>query len=92
MLLTLGAITGGILGNLYDRLGIWHGADPAPQEKCAVRDWIHFRWEGISFVDPWPNFNIADSLLVCGAILLFIHMLFIAPRQERAEAAAADSE
>jgi lipoprotein signal peptidase len=24
----------------------------------------------------WPNFNIADSLLVCGAALLFCHAIF----------------
>jgi signal peptidase II len=35
----------------------------------AVRDWILVmigRW-------PWPTFNIADSMLVCGAILLVWH-------------------
>ena len=40
-----------------------------------VRDWILFRLEGVPFFDPWPNFNIADSLLVAGAILLFLHAL-----------------
>jgi signal peptidase II len=69
--IALAMMTGGIAGNLYDRLGlpglIWH----APlyrlgQPVYAVRDWILVmigRW-------PWPNFNVADSLLVCGAILL----------------------
>lgn len=80
--LALSSITGGILGNLYDRLGFWHGANVAPEDRLAVRDWIHFRWEGISFFDPWPNFNIADSLLVCGAIFIVIHtMLFPVPGQ-----------
>jgi signal peptidase II len=36
-----------------------------------VRDWLHFKINGI--VD-WPVFNIADSLLVCGAIILFWHV------------------
>ena len=58
--------------------------------RSAVRDWIHFRIEGVPFFDPWPNFNIADSLLVAGAISLFIHMLWIAPRQE-AEKAKSDT-
>lgn len=80
--LTLGAITGGIIGNLYDRLGLWHGPDPASYEAYGVRDWIHFYVEGVPPFDPWPNFNIADSLLVCGAISLFIHMMWIAPRKE----------
>ncbi len=54
----LGMILGGITGNLYDRLGFWgyHG----------VRDWILFRFGSFT----WPNFNIADSLLVVGAGLL----------------------
>ena len=81
--LTLAVICGGIIGNLYDRLGLWHGPDPAPFEKNAVRDWIHFRIEGLPFFDPWPNFNIADSLLVCGALSLFVHMRWIAPMQDK---------
>ncbi|MCA9217201.1 MAG: signal peptidase II [Planctomycetales bacterium] len=61
---TFGLITGGILGNLYDRLGLWSNAGVQ-----AVRDWILFQY---SPELKWPNFNIADSLLVCGACLLFI--------------------
>jgi signal peptidase II len=74
----LGLVTGGILGNLYDRLGLpgltW-GPDSihVPGERIyAVRDWIHFRVEGVI---EWPIFNIADSLLVCGAALLVWHAL-----------------
>jgi len=67
----LGMLSAGILGNLYDRLGL-HGLkwDDAP--VYAVRDWILVmigHW-------PWPNFNIADSLLVCGAILLALFAFF----------------
>ena len=40
-----------------------------------MRDWILFRLEGVPWFDPWPNFNIADVLLVCGAIMLFLHAL-----------------
>jgi lipoprotein signal peptidase len=25
--------------------------------------------------NPWPNFNIADSLLVTGAIMLIVHAI-----------------
>ena len=57
----LGLILGGILGNLYDRLGLWGHA--------GVRDWILCCYE--SWV--WPNFNIADSLLVCGAAMMLWH-------------------
>ncbi|MCA9189212.1 MAG: signal peptidase II [Pirellulaceae bacterium] len=55
----LGCILGGILGNLYDRLGLWGFA--------GVRDWILFCY---TEAHKWPNFNIADSLLVCGVALL----------------------
>ncbi len=74
MLVAMGLVTGGILGNLYDRLGI-----PTLPGKLrgGVRDWILFRYEDYI----WPNFNIADSLLVVGAIMLAIHSLFLTPTE-----------
>ena len=84
---TLGLITAGILGNLYDRLGmpglVWNFAGPLHQvgdPVYAVRDWI------LVMIGPyhWPNFNIADSLLVCGAILLGFHALRLEARERRA--------
>jgi signal peptidase II len=62
----LALITGGILGNLYDRLGFWVTQEVPPEYHYAVRDWILFRVGEWS----WPNFNIADSLLVSGAAML----------------------
>ena len=73
----LGCVTGGIIGNLYDRLGFGWNPEYPEQIKDNVRDWIFFRLEGVPFFDPWPNFNIADSLLVCGAIMLFLHAVFV---------------
>jgi signal peptidase II len=67
----LGLVSGGILGNLYDRLGL-PGGIPEPL-KHGVRDWILFKWKGVPLFEPWPNFNIADSLLVTGAIMLVVH-------------------
>jgi signal peptidase II len=89
----LGCVTAGIFGNLYDRLGLpglrwnyanqWHSVgDPV----YAVRDWIQVmfgRW-------PYPTFNIADSLLVCGALLLVWHAYSDWRRERRHKAAAAD--
>jgi signal peptidase II len=74
----LGCVMAGVLGNLHDRLGLhgekWPPSMPrAGQTVHAVRDWI--LWQ----VDDnwrWPNFNIADSLLVLGAFLLFVHALW----------------
>jgi len=72
----LGGISGGILGNLYDRLGvpglIWNHAGENHEARTpvyAVRDWIHFQTPWFD----WPIFNIADCLLVVGAGLLLWH-------------------
>jgi signal peptidase II len=75
----LAGIMAGILGNLYDRVGLpglkWNFAnnlhnlgDPV----FAVRDWILVLIGSYH----WPNFNVADSLLVCGALLLVWHAFF----------------
>ncbi|WP_425397645.1 signal peptidase II [Aeoliella sp.] len=63
----LGCVMAGILGNLYDRLGL-HG-----EEIKAVRDFILLQW-GADY--RWPNFNIADMLLVIGAAIVFYRSLF----------------
>jgi signal peptidase II len=73
----LGAVTAGILGNLYDRLGLperlWPGqAGSVARTGHTVRDWILFQWNDEW---RWPNFNIADSLLVIGAAVLFCHAM-----------------
>jgi signal peptidase II len=68
---SLALITAGILGNLYDRLGV-PGLAVNGQTLHAVRDFILVmigRW-------PWPTFNLADSSLVCGAGLLMWHAFF----------------
>jgi signal peptidase II len=73
----LGCVMGGILGNLFDRMGlhgeVWPAGDPRAGETVhAVRDWI--LWQ-LNNEWRWPNFNIADSLLVTGAALMFVHAL-----------------
>lgn len=74
LLTALALICGGILGNLYDRLGFpglaWHGPlERVGQPVYAVRDWIHVTVPGV--ID-WPIFNIADSWLVIGAGMLLV--------------------
>jgi signal peptidase II len=72
----LGLISGGILGNFYDRVG-WGFTTGHPENiRYHVRDWILFRLEGVPNFDPWPNFNLADCFLVVGAGLLLIHALW----------------
>ncbi|MBL9165395.1 MAG: signal peptidase II [Planctomycetaceae bacterium] len=77
--IALGCILGGVIGNLYDRLGLpglqWATWDPARSGTVhAVRDFVLIvrRWPPQGQFDVWPNFNVADSLLVCGAIALFL--------------------
>ena len=74
LLTALGLIVGGIVGNLYDRLGrpglVWHAPLARQGEPVrAVRDWIHFTLPGV--ID-WPIFNLADSWLVIGAGMLLL--------------------
>ena len=71
----MGSVMGGVLGNLFDRLGFsgedWAGPMlNSPDAVHSVRDWI--LWQ-VNNQWRWPNFNIADSMLVCGACLLFFH-------------------
>jgi signal peptidase II len=65
----LSCVTAGIVGNLYDRLGLWSTPDVPEDYRKAVRDWILLCYHQYK----WPNFNVADSLLVCGAGLLMWH-------------------
>jgi signal peptidase II len=79
--IALGLVTGGILGNLYDRLALPGLAWPNGEPAHAVRDFILVmigRW-------PWPTFNLADSALVCGAILLIWHGFFVKSKCEKPE-------
>jgi signal peptidase II len=80
----LAFVTGGILGNLYDRIGLpgltWPrgSGHPVGAPVHAVRDYI------LVMIGPWhwPNFNLADSALVCGAALLVLHAFFSKPERE----------
>lgn len=59
--LALSLILAGALGNLYDRVMLGH-----------VIDFLDFHWGGKHF----PAFNIADSAITVGAILLAWESLF----------------
>jgi signal peptidase II len=67
----LALILGGALGNLVDRLRYGH-----------VVDFLDFHAAGWH----WPAFNVADSAITIGAVLLIFRALFPAPTEpERAE-------
>ena len=59
---TMGLILAGTLGNLYDR---------AAFEK--VRDFIKFTYDSRHV---WPLFNLADSYICMGVLLLSVEMIF----------------
>ncbi|MET7772857.1 signal peptidase II [Nocardia sp. NPDC005366] len=59
----LGMVLGGALGNLTDRLF----RAPGPLQGHVV-DFVAIGW--------WPVFNVADSAIVCGAILLVTLTVF----------------
>lgn len=61
VVLSLGAIIGGAIGNIIDRLRFQ-----------AVVDFIHLHVGGWS----WYVFNIADSAIVCGVGMLLIDAFF----------------
>ena len=55
----LGLLLGGAMGNLADRLFRF----PGPLQGWVV-DWIRF--------PHWPTFNIADSAIACGTLLVAV--------------------
>ncbi|MDR2170810.1 MAG: signal peptidase II [Planctomycetaceae bacterium] len=72
MTFALGIISAGILGNLYDRLGFHLLLSNDGNNIYAVRDWILVMIGSYH----WPNFNLADTFLVCGTILILLQPLF----------------
>jgi len=55
-------ILGGAFGNFYDRV-----------LNSYVVDFIHWFYKDYH----WPTFNVADSAITVGVILMIIHMLFL---------------
>lgn len=67
--IALALITGGAIGNCYDRVRFGH-----------VRDFVHFHVDSIGF--NFAIFNFADNLLVVGAGLLILLALRPEPGSE----------
>ncbi len=79
--LAFGLILGGALGNGYDRMlaqfGVWPG----------VRDFIHVDL-GFWPLDPWPTFNLADSGITIGFVLLLTRAFTSSPKSVPAPSAS----
>ncbi len=82
--ITLALILAGILGNLYDRLGLSSHAERDAALQYAVRDWILVRIHVGGWTYDWPNFNLADSMLVCGAGMIVWYALLREARHKQA--------
>lgn len=63
----LGMVIGGATGNIVDRLRFG-----------AVADFFDFHIASYH----WPAFNIADSAIFIGVVLLCVHSMFIEPKQK----------
>ena len=63
--ISIGFILGGALGNLWDRITLQY-----------VRDFIF-----LDFMPSFPVFNLADSFLCVGAVMLAIHILFLSEKK-----------
>ena len=73
-------VEAGALGNLYDNLT---RTPPEGHPFGAVRDFIHVyfaQWEY-----HFPTFNVADSCITCGAILLILSGFLPAPKSAAPE-------
>lgn len=72
--LSMGFILGGGIGNMADRL-FRPGAEV---EGCAVVDFLKFEFM------EFPIFNVADSFITVGAVLLVVYLLFFDRKREYA--------
>lgn len=79
---SLALILGGTLGNMYDRV-----------LEGEVRDFIKFYYvDKAGDTHTWPLFNIADSCICIGVLLLTLEMLFFDEKKKTPEDKALSTE
>jgi signal peptidase II len=71
LLFALGGILGGALGNLTDRI-----------VSGQVTDFLDVHWRGYY----WPAFNVADSFISTGMVILLVHSLLTRDEPESGHA------
>jgi len=78
LLLCLGLMLGGAIGNLVDRL----------QHAGKVTDFLLFSLPVGDRVFAWPAFNVADTCIVVGTILLGVLLILQEGKQDQTSAPA----
>ena len=76
-------ILAGALGNLIDNL---FREPPADHPFGAVRDFIHVYFEKFNY--HFPTFNVADSCITVGAVLLILSGMIAPPEEQPAQPSA----
>lgn len=74
MVVSLVLILSGAVGNLYDNLTRIDAASGEP--FGAVRDFIDVYFGSLGWDYHFPTFNVADSCISVGAVLLFLSSFF----------------
>jgi signal peptidase II len=87
---SLALIMGGAIGNLIDRIAVGRVVDFLDVEFFDISlpafNFLFIDFPGYSLT-RWPVFNVADSAVTCGMILIFWHILFQkAPHQQESSA------
>jgi len=72
LMIGLGLLMGGAIGNLLDRIF-------SPNHE--VTDFLSFHINYNGKVHAWPTFNIADSAIVVGAIIVIFFVYVVEKRQ-----------
>ncbi len=77
---SLGMILGGAVGNLIDRISYGR-----------VVDFVDVDIPDMMGMSRWPVFNVADSAVVCGMILMTCYILFVKRSDPKSEEIAVTS-
>ena len=95
MKLPLALILGGGIGNMIDRIlyteELLDGSVKMFGEGYRLFDGVVVDFIEATFID-FPVFNIADCAVTVGTILLFIYIIFIDSKLEKAKKLAAEKE
>ncbi len=68
----IAAIFGGGIGNLIDRVF----------RPLGVVDFLDVKFYGLFGLERWPTFNVADSSVVVGGLVLVVSMFFMEPQDD----------